>query len=155
MISIASRDAFGGFTFAAISAKNVPVVVTVKITASLIESSMFFFPIKAIHLLYRVFSSSDLKYITSLWFNRLFMDDLSYLFVIRTKYTNACGKDSKYTNVEDISLDPKLASVARLVVTLAGMVTLAVTLLASLLALLISLLPFLASFKILPYNIFI
>ena len=115
----------------------------------------FFFSIKAIHLLYRNFSSSDLKYITSLWFNRLFMDDLSCLLVIRTKYTNAYGKDSKYTNIEDISLDPRLASVVGLVVTLAGMVTPVVTLLASLLALLISSLPFLASFKILLFNLFI
>ena len=31
MIYIASRNAFGGFTFAPISTKNIPVVVTVMI----------------------------------------------------------------------------------------------------------------------------
>ena len=37
-----SRDAFGGFTFAALSAKNITVVVVVMINPSLIESSTFF-----------------------------------------------------------------------------------------------------------------
>ena len=51
MISMASSDAFGGFTFAAFSAKNIPVVVTFMINPSLIESSMVFFPIKATHFI--------------------------------------------------------------------------------------------------------
>ena len=54
--------------------------------------------------MYRVFSSSDLKYITSFWFNGLFIDDLSCLLVVRTKYTNSYDKDSKYTNAVDISI---------------------------------------------------
>ena len=53
MISIASREAFGGFTFAAFSAKNIPVVVAVMIRPSLIESSMFFFQLKL--LIYCIF----------------------------------------------------------------------------------------------------
>ena len=40
----------------------------------------------------------------SFWFNGFFMDDLSYLFVVRKKYANAYGKDSKYTNAIDISI---------------------------------------------------
>ena len=55
MISMESRDAFGGFTFAAFSANNIPVVVAVMISPSLIESSMFFFPFRTNHLLYRFF----------------------------------------------------------------------------------------------------
>ena len=51
---MASRDAFGSFTFAAFSAQNIPVVVIVMINPSLIESSMLF-PIKATHLFYKVF----------------------------------------------------------------------------------------------------
>ena len=46
MIFMASMDAFGGFTFAAFSAQNIPVVVAVMINPSLIESSMFFFQSK-------------------------------------------------------------------------------------------------------------
>ena len=57
-----------------------------------------------VNLLYRVFSSSDLKHITSFWFNGLFMDDLPCLLVVRKKYTNSYGKDSKYTNAVDISI---------------------------------------------------
>ena len=62
---MSSRDAFGGYAFAAFSSKKIPVVVTVIIKPSLIECSMFFFPIKVTHLLYRVFyhkvDSLDLK----------------------------------------------------------------------------------------------
>ena len=94
---MASRDAFGGFRFAAFSAKNIPVVVVVMISPSLIESSMFFFQSKL--LIHCIF----LKHITSFWFNRLFMDDFSCLLVIRKKYTNAYGKDSKYANAVDIT----------------------------------------------------
>ena len=61
MISIASRDVFGGFTFAAFSAKNIPVAPMVMISSSLREPSMFFFSIKTSHLLYKVFLSSDQK----------------------------------------------------------------------------------------------
>ena len=46
MISIASRDTFGGFTFAAFSTKNIPVTVGVVISPTLIEPSMFFFQLK-------------------------------------------------------------------------------------------------------------
>ena len=42
MISIASRDVFGGFKFAAFRPKNIVVVVAVMISPSLRESSMFF-----------------------------------------------------------------------------------------------------------------
>ena len=51
MISMASRDAFGGFTFAVLSAKSISVVVAVMINPSLIEFSMFFFLIKATHFI--------------------------------------------------------------------------------------------------------
>ena len=61
MISMASRYAFGSFTFAAFSAKNIPVVAAIMISLSLIESSIYFFPIKTSHLLYKVFLSSDQK----------------------------------------------------------------------------------------------
>ena len=43
MMSMASRDALGGFTFAAFSAKNIPVAAVVMISPSLMESSVFFF----------------------------------------------------------------------------------------------------------------
>ena len=56
MISMASRDAFGSLTFAAFSAKNIPVVVAVIISPSLIESSMFFFQSKL--LIYCNFSET-------------------------------------------------------------------------------------------------
>ena len=55
MISIASRDAFGGFTFAAVSAKNIPVGVAVMISPSLIESSISFFQSELLILLYTFF----------------------------------------------------------------------------------------------------
>ena len=41
----------------------------------------------------------------SFWFNGLFMDDLFYLFVVRKKYASAYGKDSKYINAIDISIN--------------------------------------------------
>ena len=62
MMSIASREAFGDFTFASFSAKNIPVVLAVMISLSLIESSMFFVPIKTTHLLYRVIIRSKAYY---------------------------------------------------------------------------------------------
>ena len=61
-----------------------------------------FLLIKTTHLLYRAFSSSDLKHITSFWFNGFFM--LSCLLAVCKKYANAYGKDSKYTNAIDISI---------------------------------------------------
>ena len=61
MIYIASRDAFGGFTFAAFSAKNVPVVVAVMISPTLIGSSIFFFQSKLLIYCIRFFLSSDQK----------------------------------------------------------------------------------------------
>ena len=42
MISMASKDTFDGFTFAAFTVKNIPVIVAVIISPSLIESSTFF-----------------------------------------------------------------------------------------------------------------
>ena len=93
-LSMAYRDAFGGFTFAAFDAKNIPVVVAIMISRSLIESSMFFFQSKL--LIYCIGSSSDLKHMSYFWFNRLFMDDLPCLLVVRKKYANTYGKDSKY-----------------------------------------------------------
>ena len=67
---IASRDAFGGFTFAAFSAKNSAVFVAVIITPSLIETSTFFFQSKLLTYLYRILSSCDqmLKHMTSVFF---------------------------------------------------------------------------------------
>ena len=100
---MASRDAFGCFTFTVFSAKNVPVVAAVMIIPFLIVFSVFL-PIKTTHLLYRVFSSSDLKHMTSFWFNRFFMDDLSCLLVVCKKCANANGKDSKYTNAININI---------------------------------------------------
>ena len=98
MISIASRDAFGGFTSAAFSAKNILVVVVVMISPSLIESSMFFFKSKL--LIYCIF----LKHTTSFWFSKLHMDDFSCLPVALKKHANAYGKNGKYTNAIDISI---------------------------------------------------
>ena len=93
-ISMASRDAFGGFTLAAFSAKNIPVVVAVMISQSLMESSMFFFPSKLLNLLY-IF----LKHMTSFWWLILFFMGLFFIFSLRSvickKYTNTNGKDSK------------------------------------------------------------
>ena len=51
MISMASRDVFGGYTCAAFSTKNIPVVVAVMISPSLIEFLMnAFSQIKATRL---------------------------------------------------------------------------------------------------------
>ena len=41
---------------------------------------------------------------TSFWFNGFFTDDLSYLFVVRSKNANTYGKDSNYINAIDISI---------------------------------------------------
>ena len=102
MITIASRGVFGGFTFAAFSAKSIPVVVAVTIP-SLIESSLFLFQSKLLILLY-IF----LKHITSFWWLILFFIDLFFIcslwVVICKKYANANGKDSKSTNAIDIRI---------------------------------------------------
>ena len=76
-----------GFTLAAFSAKNIPVVVAVMIISSLIESSMIFFQSKLLILLH-IF----LKHIASFWFNRLFIGDLSYLLA-------ACKNNASCENV--------------------------------------------------------
>ena len=68
------------------------------ISPSLIESPMFFFPVKAAHLLY-IF----LKHMKSFWFNRLFMDGLSCLLAVCKIYGNANGKGSKDINAIVIS----------------------------------------------------
>ena len=108
MISIASRDGFCVFMFAAFSPNNILVVVVVMIIPSLIESSLFFFPIRTTHLLYKVFSSSDLKHIRSFWWLLLFFIDLFFICSLGSvtckKYANVYGKDSKYTNAIDISI---------------------------------------------------
>ena len=49
---MSSRDAFGGYAFAAFSSKKIPVVVTVIIKPSLIECSMFFFSNQSYSLYY-------------------------------------------------------------------------------------------------------
>ena len=102
MIFMASRDAFDGFTFATISVENIPVFVVVMISPSLMDSSMFFFQSKL--LIYCI----DLKHMMSFWWLILFFIGLFFIFslgsVICKKYTNANGKDSKYTNAIDISI---------------------------------------------------
>ena len=50
MMSMASGDAFGGFIFAASSAKNIPVVEAV-MTNPLIETSIFFIQSKLLFYL--------------------------------------------------------------------------------------------------------
>ena len=103
MISIAPRDVFGSFTFAAFTVKNIPVVVAVMIIPSLIESSMFFFQSKLLILLY-IF----LKDMTSFWWLILFFIDFFFIcslrIVICKKYANTNGKENKYTNAIDISI---------------------------------------------------
>ena len=101
---MASRDAFGGFTFAAFKPKNIPAASMVMINPSLRESSMFFFQSKL--LIYYI--GSDLKHMTSFWWLILFVIDKFFIFrlksVICKKYTNTNGKDRKYTNAIDISI---------------------------------------------------
>ena len=60
--------------------------------------NFFFLPIKTTHF---IVYFSKAYYIV---FNRLFMNDLSCLLVVRKKYANTYGKDSKYTNAIDISI---------------------------------------------------
>ena len=101
MISMASRNAFGSFTFAAFSAKNIPVAVAV----------MFFFN-QNYSFMCIFFSPSYLKHITSfLWFMLLlffvalfFICSLRRVLVIYKKYTSTYGQNSNYTNVVDISI---------------------------------------------------
>lgn len=73
MISIGSRDGFSGFTFAAFSVKNIPVVVAVMIFPSLIKSLNFPLQIKTTyfftelydsHMLFVLFSSHKTIYAT-------------------------------------------------------------------------------------------
>ena len=143
MIFMASRDAFHSFTFIS---KNIPVVVAVMIISSLIESSMFFFQSKLLVLLY-IF----LKHMPLFWRLILFFIDSFFICslgsVIYKKYANANGKDSKYTNVIDISIT--CGGVGSAVGRGGGSVGDAVV---SLLALLAS---FFRSFKILSFNLFI
>ena len=96
MISLASRDAFVGFKFTAFSAINILVVVRIIIGPCLIESSLFFFQSKLIILFY-IF----LNHMMSFWFDRLFMDDLSWLLFVREK-KSSYGNNSKYTKAIDI-----------------------------------------------------
>ena len=53
--SMASRDAFDGFKFAAFKPKNISADLMVMINPSLRGPSMFFSQIKTTHLLYKVF----------------------------------------------------------------------------------------------------
>ena len=80
MMSMASRDAFGGFTFVAFSAKNIPVVVTVMISPSLIESSMFFFQSKLL-----IYCIGFQKHMTSFWWLILFFIDNFRLYAKNTQ----------------------------------------------------------------------
>ena len=152
MISIASRDAFGGFTFAAFSAKNIPVVVVVMTVPSLIKSSMFFFPVRTTHLLYRVFSSSYLKHMTSFWWLILFFIDLVFICslgsVICKKYENPHDKDRKHTNTIDISITGSSGSSAG---SAGGSVGSTGSFIACFASILLS---FFASFRILYFNLF-
>ena len=88
--------------FAVFSAK-ILVVVAVMIILSLIESSVFFFQSKLLILL-----CIFLKYMTSFWRLILFFIDLFFIRSLRSvickKYTNANGKDSKYTNSINIRI---------------------------------------------------
>ena len=82
MISIASKDAFSGFTFTAYNPWNIPVAPMVMIKPFLRESSMFFFPIKTSHLLYKVFYHQIKK---------------------KKNYLSHAGKDINHTNDMDAS----------------------------------------------------
>ena len=150
MISIASRDAFDGFTFAAFSAKNIPVVVVVMIVPSLIKSPMFFFPVRTTHLLYRVFSSSYLKHMTSVWWLILFFID-SLGSVICKKYENPHDKDRKHTNTIDISITGSSGSSAGSAGSAGGSVGSTGSFIACFASILLS---FFASFRILYFNLF-
>ena len=103
MITMASRDGFGGFTFAAFNVKSIPVATVVTIIPSLIESSMFFFQSKLLIYCIRFFITRSKAYNVVLVY-RLFMDDLSCLLVVCKKYANTNGKNSKNTNAIDISI---------------------------------------------------
>ena len=85
--------------FAAFSAKNIPVVVSVMIIPSLIESSMLF---------NHSFIVYFLKHITSFWWFILIFIDLFFIWSLRNvifkKYANANGKDRRYANAIDISI---------------------------------------------------
>ena len=99
MISIASKDAFGGFTIAVFSPKNIPVAPMAMINPSLREPSMFLFQSKLLILLH-----TFLKHMMSFWW--LFFIDVFFIFslisVICKKHTNTDGKDIKYTNAMDL-----------------------------------------------------
>ena len=77
---------------------------------------------------------------TSFWFNEFFMDDLSYLLVVRKKYTNVHGKDSNFTNAIDINIIGSCGDAAG---SAGGrVVAVFVVLVVSLFALVVSSLPF-------------
>ena len=67
MTCMASSGVFADFTFTAFSPKNIPVVVDVIISPSLIDFSMFFFPIKTTRLCVAFFNRHIVKHITPLW----------------------------------------------------------------------------------------
>ena len=93
--------------FAAFNPKNIPAAPIVMINDQYIPKGVFnfFLPIKTSHLLYRFFSSSDLKHMTSFWWLILFFIDKFFRkSVICKKYTNTNGKDRKHTNAIDISI---------------------------------------------------
>ena len=78
LMSMTSRDTFGGFMFAAFSVKSGPPVVAVIISPSLLESSMFLFHSKLlIYLFIRFFIMILLnsKHTASFrWFCRFYVD---------------------------------------------------------------------------------
>ena len=94
MISMTSRNAFGGFSFAAFSTYNIPIVVAVMINPSLIESSMFFSNQSYLFIVY--FSKAyDVVLVVDLVFHWLFFIIFRLESVICKKYTNTNG--NKYT----------------------------------------------------------
>ena len=89
---------FYPFTFAAFSAKNIPVVVAVIIKSIVNRVFNIFFPIKTTHLCIGLSHHYILKHITSFWwFNRLLLFFIGLFFicslrsVICKKYKNAYG----------------------------------------------------------------
>lgn len=87
MTAMASRDAFDGFTFAALfSPPKIPVLVAVMTSPSLIESSKLFFPIKN-PALFKGFYDNCMMFSLSLF---LFLDLLVlYLLVLFSHHIKA------------------------------------------------------------------
>ena len=112
MTCMASSGAFGHFTFTAFSAKNIPVVVGVIISPSLIDFSMFFSN-QNYSFMCSVFSPSYCKaYYSALVVegSLLFFVELFFVYSLRRflvlckKYTSTSPKQSNYTNAINISI---------------------------------------------------